>query len=482
MAVSKNVLALTGYDQSYRWNTGAPLGTPVVVTYSFSTKKPGYDGEARPGFAAFGAAHKKHIKAALDVWARASGLTFIEVPESKGGQIRFAMENMAGKKNATGGTTSGYAYYPAVEYGYDPDTNKWNLLPDFSGNSIGGDLFLKTGLFARSASSLAPGQRGFSLLLHEIGHAIGFKHPFEASPKINPKFDNAAYTVMSYDRSSTITKLGSLDKQAVQLYYGKSSYNVKYDQKTLIVDITATNASQHVFGTELHDIMRGLGGNDTMRGGPGHDRLYGGIGDDLLYGGDGNDTLRGDAGADRLHGDAGSDLLHGRHGNDRLHGGDGNDTLRGDAGNDQLYGDEGNDRLEGGTGRDRLEGGGGNDTLCGGAGADILSGGMGRDIFVYTSIRDSTVAPSGRDMITDFFPAERDKIDLSAIDANTRAAGNNAFDFIRTDVFSGTAGELRYEYRFGDTFVFADVNGDGIADFSIRIDTQLALRATDFIL
>ena len=554
MAVSKNVLALTGYDQSYRWNAGAPLGTPMVVTYSFSKRKPGYDNEARPGFAAFSAAHQKHIKAALDVWAKASGLTFIEVPANKGGQIRFAMESMAGKKNSTGGTTSGYGYYPAVEYGYDTDTNKWSLLPSFTGDSLGGDVFLKTGLFARNPGSLAPGQRGFSLLLHEIGHAIGFKHPFEGSPKINPKLDKAAYTVMSYDRSPTTTKLGSLDKQAAHLYYGKKSYTVKFDEKKLKVDITATNASQHVFGTELNDIMRGLGGNDTMRSGPGNDRVYGGIGNDLLYGGDGNDTLSGDAGADRIHGeagrdvlqggrgndrlyggdvndrlkgevgadriygdagkdvlqggrgndrlyggdgndklkgdvgadliygDAGRDVLQGGRGNDRLYGGDGNDVLRGEGGNDKLYGDRGNDRLEGGAGKDRLIGGDGNDTLYGDVGADVLSGGIGRDTFVYKSVRDSKVAASGRDIITDFSTAQRDRIDLSAIDANTRASGNNAFDFIKTEAFTKTEGELRYEYRFGDTFVFGDVNGDGVADFSIRLDTQVAFRAADFIL
>ena len=46
----------------------------------------------------------------------------------------------------------------------------------------------------------------------------------------------------------------------------------------------------------------------------------------------------------------------------------------------------------------------------------------------------------------------------------------------------GRAGELRSEKRAGDTLVLADRDGDGEADFSIRLDDPLALQKGDFIL
>jgi len=48
--------------------------------------------------------------------------------------------------------------------------------------------------------------------------------------------------------------------------------------------------------------------------------------------------------------------------------------------------------------------------------------------------------------------------------------------------FTGTAGELRAEQIDGNTFVQGDTNGDGIADFVIRVDGLQALTGSDFIL
>ena len=60
--------------------------------------------------------------------------------------------------------------------------------------------------------------------------------------------------------------------------------------------------------------------------------------------------------------------------------------------------------------------------LNGGAGADLLDGGAGADTFRFVSTADSPNTPGGFDTIRAF---ERgvDKIDLSAIDANTGLSG-----------------------------------------------------------
>ncbi len=159
-------------------------------------------------------------------------------------------------------------------------------------------------------------------------------------------------------------------------------------------------------------------------------------------------------------------------------------TAKGTAGNDRLVGTYGRDNLFGFSGSDKLFGKSGDDRLSGGLGADVLSGGLGSDTFVYRAIRESTVkAP---DRITDFFHVEadvlRDYIDLSAVDADTKTAGNQDFSWIGADKFSRTAGELRYEARPNHALVLADVNGDGKADMAIRVLGLTQMHAGDFVL
>ena len=48
------------------------------------------------------------------------------------------------------------------------------------------------------------------------------------------------------------------------------------------------------------------------------------------------------------------------------------------------------------------------------------------------------------DRITDFSHAQADRIDLSAIDASTGAAGDQAFSFIGAGLYTGVAGQLRF--------------------------------------
>jgi len=95
--------------------------------------------------------------------------------------------------------------------------------------------------------------------------------------------------------------------------------------------------------------------------------------------------------------------------------------------------------INGGAGNDTLIGSAGADTIVGGAGKDTLTGGGGADTFVFKAVGESTVA--NPDRILDFVSGV-DRIDLSAIDANTRVAGNQAFTFIGADDFTGL-GQLR---------------------------------------
>ena len=149
----------------------------------------------------------------------------------------------------------------------------------------------------------------------------------------------------------------------------------------------------------------------------------------------------------------------------------GADSFRLSDGNDVVHGYGGNDSLYGYGGDDQLAGDAGDDVIWGGLGADTSWGGSGKDRFVYKS-----PAEAQGDVIRDFTHGD-DRLDLSAMDANGLAAGNQAFKFIGGKAFSRHAGEL----RFAGHAVSGDVDGDGVADFSISTNLN-KLAAADCIL
>lgn len=245
----------------------------------------------------------------------------------------------------------------------------------------------------------------------------------------------------------------------------------------------------HIRGGHGRDTLHGEDGNDTLDGDDGDDNLSGGRGNDVLNGGrgndhasggDGDDRISGGTGDDALSGDNGNDLIVGENGNDHLYGGEGNDILSGGSGNDTMLGGHGNDTLQGADGNDHLSGGAGNDRLYGSAGIDQLTGGLGADRFTFTTSYSGGL--SGTDHITDFNRAQGDMIDLSGIDANSGREGNQAFHFIGSHAFSHTAGELRLTGSGHARVLQGDLNGDGLGDFAIRIDSTGPIGLPDFIL
>lgn len=235
------------------------------------------------------------------------------------------------------------------------------------------------------------------------------------------------------------------------------------------------------------DFLRGGGGNDYLQGGGGSDRLVGGVGDDTIDGVFGSDTLDGGSGIDQYvfhNGGFDSEVGHyiydassfdvsghrfeldlGQGAVATLIGFEGVYIEGHSTGSNELIGSAGEDVLIGAAGQDSLSGGDGNDTLTGGAGADVLSGGAGADHFVFQTIMDSS-GPA-IDLITDL--TDDDVIDLSQIDANSKLEGDQAFVLVKA--FDHHAGEttLTYDAAKGVTDLLADVDGDGVADFTVAI-------------
>ena len=68
--------------------------------------------------------------------------------------------------------TLAYAYYPGPE----PFTEFEQY------ETEGGDVFMNFSAEVNATSSFQPGSDGFYTVIHEIGHAMGLKHPFDGSP------------------------------------------------------------------------------------------------------------------------------------------------------------------------------------------------------------------------------------------------------------------------------------------------------------
>jgi Ca2+-binding RTX toxin-like protein len=142
-------------------------------------------------------------------------------------------------------------------------------------------------------------------------------------------------------------------------------------------------------------------------------------------------------------------------------------------------------RLWGGAAADTLIGGGGNDLIYGGLGADTLRGNGGADNYRYHEAAESA---AGREDSIQGFTQGADLIDLSVIDANVNAAGDQAFSFIGSAAFTpGSAGQLRAFQTDAATNswrIEADVDGNGSADFIVQVvvDPLQSLTAADFVL
>lgn len=368
-----------------RWNQSAALGTPVTVTYSFMAAIPWYASYGSAfGFEPMSETQKAAARLALATWADVANIRFVEVADSSnfgdGGQIRFGQNYQY--------SSSGFGYYPST----------W---------PSGGDIYIAKNVSANT--SPIPGDRGFLTLVHEVGHAIGLKHPgnYDSSgdgtegPYLSATEDTNRYSIMSYNRqdfsdyNTYVAAPALYDVAAVQYLYGANT-GVRAGDDTYRLDNT---------GSAFTKVIWDGGGTDTIDAGAQTRRViidlrdgkFSSIGTDgyssgswwsgYSYG-DAVDNVSIAMGAviENAIGGSGADTLTGNDSANYLNGGTGNDTLYGGAGFDVLVGGAGSDTLDGGTGGDtavwsrprractvtlRADG---NDTVSDGSGTDTLVG------------------------------------------------------------------------------------------------------------
>jgi len=436
------------------WSGAEITGQPVFVTYSFDTTAPASDvGHLSPSalatFTPFTAAQQTETQQALTVWSSSStiagggsGIIFLQVPSGQG-DINFAAYNFSSDPNASG--AGGLGYYPWGNWNYSTfQSGSGHFAADLpgAGNVLMNTAFETGGLFA------------FPTVLHEIGHAIGLKHPTDAWTMNVPGYIDVVHNQwdpnVQYDpnfsimspTSSSLTDPTAVDYQAVQSIYGTPAMAAQQDASwswnatTNTLTQVLKNGGQTVRGVSTSNIITGGSGNDVIYAiGAGTNTVYGRGGNDILVGGAGISYLDGGAGADTLNGWFGISYASYRDAKSGVVANLLNPSANtGDAAGDTYLQIS---RLIGSNFNDTLVADNNGDVLIGGPGADTLIGGTGNDTFTYQIITDST--PAGPDLIENW--RSGDKIDVSAIDANTGLPGQAAFPHRR---HSGACGRHRH--------------------------------------
>lgn len=414
---------------SYRWNASSPVGTAVTVTFSFMEAAPSNaDSSDANGFTALTSEQRAAARLAFTQIQSVSGISFVEATDSSAVNVRLG-------SNAQGGVSAGYAY-----------------LPYSTSDGRGGQVYLAT---ESSGDGTTAGTYGYATILHEIGHAIGLKHPgnYNAGdtsgsagtpPFLPASEDNVGNSLMSYNdhvSGLSASTLMPYDIAALQYLYGANTTTGAGASTYSFTDVAALQTVYDTSGTDVFDfqalsqgvtvnlaagthssvglatsgvaaasnlaiaydtvIENAVGSNyaDSIQGNASANTLTGGAGNDTLLGLDGADVLYGGLGNDVIYGGTGGDTIYAGQNDDDIYGGQGDDRIESGLGGDTIASGLGNDTLLAGQGDDLLLAGQGDDNLQGGLGNDTLAGGLGADTLMGNGGDDSLTGMAGLDWL-----------------------------------------------------------------------------------
>lgn len=283
------------------------------------------------------------------------------------------------------------SFSDVITSGFSENTNGELQLINHEGNSASSDSL---GFFPGTTSAsgdiiinyldpgydeLNPGQKGYWLLLHELGHAVGGLEDVHLTAQAGTYLDNQKYTVMSYNGYNQVYTAGLslLDIAALQDTYGTTNTTTRSGDTVYALGQGLGFAGASADDPFLYTIWDG-GGDDTIDASgfnigaeidlrEGH---FSSIGKNALGAG-----WNFDVSANSNDPDPGNvSIAYGTEIENAI----GTDHA------DNLIGNDLDNILEGGLGNDTINGGGGNDIIDGGAGDDVLDGGAGIDTYKYS--------------------------------------------------------------------------------------------------
>lgn len=278
MTIVRDYNALIASETYSRWNAMTDLQAPVFVTYSFATINTFDDSWLAfqaTGFREMSDTVKGYFRQALAEFSSKTGAIFVETETD--GAIQ-AMQSS--------GPSTSYAYYP-------------NVSPN--GQYSGQSAIVMSGGSTDPIFEPGSGAWGFDAMLHEIGHAMGLKHPHEGDKVLASDLDNSYNTLMSYNPYGPYTgppsyNLQSFDITALRHLYGdefdssSAGWTYKWNEVNDTFTLSGGSLNDTLIGVSQSNIINGNGGNDKLFGRNSADILNGGSGIDTMAGGSGNDT------------------------------------------------------------------------------------------------------------------------------------------------------------------------------------------------
>jgi len=354
------------------------VGEDKTYYFAFPAVLPGYyepekSAEYGAGFQQFNDTQKAFARTALTYLSTVTDLQFVEVET-------FDSLNTLTFSNNLQEASGGYAVYP-------------------TGSSFNGsDIFLDV---KDSNGNLEPQEDGFAAytLIHEIGHALGLKHPFEGTPQLSVAEDMTLYTMMSYtsDPAQYALAYGELDLAALHYLYGPSS-NTRAGNDVYVYSETEANFIWDGAGIDTIDasaceqaVTLYLSPGYQGYCGPEPASLITSAGQQTVNFGSNIENLVGSRQGDQLFGNALPNDITAGAGDDYVDAREGEDTIFGGGGNDTLYGGSGDDTLYGGTDSDTA--------VYSGALSDYTVVLFESDDYRITDQRDSS--PDGIDLLSD---------------------------------------------------------------------------------
>jgi hypothetical protein len=251
-------------DKGPDWNYLSNSGSNVLL-YSFSIASGNETG--RTGQEAFSLAQQAATRTAFSYLQQVTGIEFKETTSGTGAQIHLANLNLDGSN------TTGLCSWQA---GYRHTSN--NTLTEYTANAY---VYLDNAEWRSVNQNLTPGGQGYETLLHELGHALGLKHPFrdgaDAGQILLPgSEDNTSNTLMSYNpQGGWHNTYSPYDIAAFNWLYGGDGLRGE-------LGINSTTGGRYITGSYKDDVLMGTQFNDTLQGNGGNDMIDGGAGIDTV--------------------------------------------------------------------------------------------------------------------------------------------------------------------------------------------------------